>query len=81
MKNRARESFASTFSWRISIRLINLSRIGRWSSRIYPGGHNGGGALLFSDPDGNILQMIEVDWGEYFARSAHADRILDKRAL
>ena len=26
--------------------------------------------LLFEDPDGNILQLTEIDWGEYFKACA-----------
>jgi catechol 2,3-dioxygenase-like lactoylglutathione lyase family enzyme len=28
-----------------------------WNARI----------AIFSDPDGNLLQMVQIDWGKYFA--------------
>lgn len=30
----------------------------------------GGRVALFSDPDGNTLQLIQIDWGKYYAACA-----------
>lgn len=30
----------------------------------------GGRIALFTDPDGNILQMVQIDWPKYFAACA-----------
>lgn len=30
----------------------------------------GGRVALFSDPDGNILQLVSIDWAEYFKACA-----------
>ena len=29
-----------------------------------------GGVILFEDPDGNVLQMTQIDWKKYFEACA-----------
>jgi predicted enzyme related to lactoylglutathione lyase len=32
----------------------------------------GGRIALFSDPDGNLLQLVQIDWRKYFSASAQS---------
>ncbi|MGD2177777.1 MAG: VOC family protein [Anaerolineae bacterium] len=43
------------------VRFLKAPHDTAWGSRI----------ALFTDPDGNVMQLVQIDWREYFAVCAH----------